>query len=49
MGDLFDQIGGSRCFQPATYKVVHEASESEAQNAEILQEILICVGFIFLC
>ena len=39
-GDVLTKLGVSRRFQPAIYTVVHEESESEVQNAQILQENL---------
>ena len=39
-GDLLTKLTVFRRFQPAIYTVVHEESESEVQNVQILQENL---------
>ena len=36
-GDVLTKLGVSRRFQPGIYTVVHEESESEVQNVQILQ------------
>ena len=37
-GDVLTKLGVSKHFQPAIYIVIHEESESEVQNTQILQE-----------
>ena len=40
LGDVSTKLGVSNRFQPAVYTVVHEESESEVQNTQVLQENL---------